>query len=170
MIRLSEKELESFLKHYKSRGGKDVNLKKLDDGKFKKTSKYHNRKVYEYENGVVSSDKDEKRYGKIINVFDSTKEYNRWIELTLLYRAGVIQDLSRQTKVPIQEDFTKKNGVKVKGIYYKADFIYTEGDQKVIEDVKPFDIWSQKYLTTKDFRLKWKLMQSKYSDITFRLY
>jgi hypothetical protein len=76
---------------------------------------------------------------------DSIKEANRWCELKLLERAGVIQDLQRQVKyelIPKQES--------EKPVYYIADFVYTENGKKVVEDVKG--------CRTEVYKLKKKMM------------
>ena len=51
------------------------------------TPKYRNVKVYVYANGYVSYGVKLPAPAKPIDVFDSTKEYNRWNELQLLERA-----------------------------------------------------------------------------------
>lgn len=64
-----------------------------------------------------------------------------------------------------------RDGEKLRAIVYKADFMYinnTDGET-IVEDVKPFDKKSGKYLTTKDFKLKWKLLKAKYKDYWFRM-
>ena len=79
-------------------------------------SKYNNQKI---------------RDGK--SVFDSKKEFNRWNELCLLCKAGVIKNLQRQVKFVI---VPKTNGVK-RTRFYIADFVYEKPDgKKIIEDVK----------------------------------
>lgn len=132
-------------------------------------TKYRNVKVYEYSNGLMLNFRDDEHFGKPIRIHDSQKECDRWLELNLLQRAGKISELERQKEIVIQ-DACEVNGKKLKKIAYKADFVYLESGQKVVEDVKPFDVATQKYKTTKDFNLKWKLLQSKYPDMTFRLF
>lgn len=67
----------------------------------------------------------------IINgiTFDSGKEANRYSELRLLERAGVISRLELQPKFPL-----KVNGVLV--CSYHADYCYFENNARVVEDVK----------------------------------
>jgi hypothetical protein len=95
-------------------------------------------------------------------VFDSKKEATRYIELKLLERAREITDLKLQPKFVLQEAF-KKNGTNYPAITYKADFMYT--DMKtgltVIEDTKGF--------ITKDFRLKQKMFEKIFPDMTIKL-
>lgn len=83
--------------------------------------------------------------------FDSRREAARWQELQLLERAGQIRDLRRQ--VP----FELVPGVKFAGaararpaLRYFADFVYTERDKQVIEDVKGVE--------TPEFKIKRHLM------------
>ena len=91
------------------------------------------------------------KYGNIKTVtsdgikHDSIKEANRWCELLLLQRAGVITDLQRQVKfllIPKQEG--------ERAVYYIADFTYTENGERVVEDAKG--------MRTKEYRLKKKMM------------
>ena len=83
--------------------------------------------------------------------FDSKREADRYCELKLLVRAGVIQDMQMQVKfelIPSQKDESGK--VIERPIYYIADFVYTENGKIVVEDAKGFK--------TKDYILKRKLM------------
>lgn len=83
--------------------------------------------------------------------FDSKKEATRYQELVLLEKAGVIKNLSRQVKfvlIPSQRD---ENGKVIeRECSYKADFVYTEGGETVVEDVKGY--------RTKEYIIKRKLM------------
>ena len=83
--------------------------------------------------------------------FDSKKEANRYQELVLLEKAGVIKNLSRQVKfvlIPSQRDESGK--VIERECSYKADFVYTDGGETVVEDVKGY--------RTKEYIIKRKLM------------
>lgn len=133
------------------------------------TPKYRNVKVYVYADGFVSYGEKAEGRGRPIDILDSTKEYDRWNELQLLERAGKISGLKRQEKIVIQEAVALNNA-SLKEIAYKADFVYNEANAYVVEDVKPFDRATQKYKLTKDFTLKWKLLQAKYPHYTFRIY
>lgn len=88
--------------------------------------------------------------------FDSKKEANRYQELLLLEKAGVIKNLSRQVKfvlIPSQRDESGK--VIERECSYKADFVYYEEDgETVVEDVKGF--------RTKEYIIKRKLMLYQY--------
>ena len=88
--------------------------------------------------------------------FDSKKEANRYQELVLLEKAGVIKDLSRQVKfvlIPSQRD---ENGKVIeRECSYKADFMYyDEAGETIVEDVKGF--------RTKEYIIKRKLMLYQY--------
>lgn len=86
----------------------------------KLVSKYHNKKVIY--NGIT---------------FDSTKEKNRYIELKLLERAGLIKDLKLQYEFELQPAFTLNNK-KIRKISYIADFYYFDNkvNDYVVEDTK----------------------------------
>lgn len=133
----------------------------------KNINKYHNKKVYVYADGTSSEEKyTDKRY---VMVFDSRKEYGRYLELKFLEFHKEISELSRQKNLIILENF-EYGGKTVRGISYKADFYYKDKDGNiVVEDVKPFDKKKNKYITTKDFSIKWKLLKHKYPDIKFVL-
>ena len=91
------------------------------------------------------------KYGNIKTVtsdgikLDSIKEANRWCELKLLERAGMIQDLQRQVKFLL---IPKQDGERP--VYYVADFVYIENGKKVVEDAKG--------CKTEVYRLKKKLL------------
>jgi hypothetical protein len=61
--------------------------------------------------------------------FASKKEANRWMELTILERAGAIQSLRRQVRFPLSV-----NGQLV--CTYVADAVYVENGHEVVEDTK----------------------------------
>ena len=107
-------------------------------------SKYHSKKI------TVGAD-----------IFDSKKEYLRWMELKMLEKAGKIADLKRQVKfmlVPeIREDPVSgpRGGVKPgklleRPVYYVADFTYYRDGEYVVEDTKG--------IRTADYIIKRKLM------------
>lgn len=91
------------------------------------------------------------KYGNIKTVtsdgikHDSVKEANRWCELNLMLRAGMIQDLQRQVKFEL---LPKQEGERA--VYYIADFVYMENGAKVVEDVKG--------CRTEVYKLKKKMM------------
>ena len=83
------------------------------------------------------------------NVHDSRKEANRWSELLILEKAGVISDLKRQVKYEL---IPKQEGERA--VYYVADFEYIESGKKVVEDVKGY----KEGLAYRVFVIKRKLM------------
>jgi hypothetical protein len=91
------------------------------------------------------------KYGNVKTVtsdgikHDSKKEADRWCELLLLQRAGVIKDLKRQVKFEL---LPKQDGERA--VYYIADFVYMENGKKVVEDVKG--------CRTEVYKLKKKMM------------
>lgn len=64
-------------------------------------------------------------------VFDSKKEYQRWLELQELEKKGDICCLQRQVKFVL---LPKQNGERA--VTYVADYVYVYGDILVVEDVK----------------------------------
>lgn len=90
------------------------------------------------------------------HTFDSKKEMNRFLELSLLQKAGKIKDLRCQVKfvlIPAQRDpMTGK--LLERECAYVADFVYQEGGRNVVEDTKGF--------RTKEYIIKRKLMLERY--------
>lgn len=97
-------------------------------------SKYHNRKVTV--DGIT---------------FDSVKEANRYKELKVLERAGLVHDLQLQVKfklIPAQREWTdettasgkpKKGKILEHEVSYYADFVYKNRyGLQVVEDVKGY--------------------------------
>lgn len=77
--------------------------------------------------------------------FDSKAELKRYQELKWLEQAGAISGLERQKEyllIPAQPGERK--------VSYRADFVYRENGQQVVEDVKG--------MKTKDYVIKRKLM------------
>lgn len=84
--------------------------------------------------------------------FDSKKEANRWCELWLMERAGVITGLERQVKfvlIPSQCEKVErysKTGKRLsddfrcveREVSYVADFVYYQDGKMVVEDTKGF--------------------------------
>lgn len=101
--------------------------------------------------------------------FDSKKEYQRWIELCLLEKAGEISDLERQVKfilIPSQREpdqinsrgTLKKGKVIERECSYKADFTYKDKEGNlVVEDAKG--------MRTKEYIIKRKLMLFRYGIV-----
>ena len=96
--------------------------------------------------------------------FDSKKEYRRYNEPVLLQKAGAISDLETQKEfvlIPAQYETYERYGKKgqrlqdgkrciEKSCVYKADFVYKENGETVVEDTKA--------VKTKDYIIKRKLM------------
>lgn len=83
--------------------------------------------------------------------FDSKKEQSRYMELKLLERAGVIEDLKMQ--VPFTLIDKSKYGRMIK---YVADFTYNENGKYIVEDVK------SSATKTPLYRLKKRLLAERY--------
>lgn len=64
-------------------------------------------------------------------VFDSKKEYQRWLELVELEKNGDISNLSRQERFEL---LPKQIGERA--VTYVADHMYVYGNILVVEDVK----------------------------------
>ena len=109
-------------------------------------NKYHNKKVIY--NGIK---------------FDSKKEMMRYKQLKLMESAGLIRDLELQSKFLLLDTIHYKDKTYPK-TYYKADFRYFDiiKGKYIVEDVKSS-------ITAKDkvYRLKTKMLLTKYPDIEF---
>lgn len=81
--------------------------------------------------------------------FDSRREANRYTELMVMQKAGIISDLTRQEEFELIPKCGKERPAK-----YHADFSYidTTTGEKVVEDVK------SRATKTKDYILRRKLM------------
>ena len=110
--------------------------------------KYHNKKT------VIDGIK-----------FDSKIEAERYAQLKILERAGVIRDLELQPEYELIPSF-RKNGKTWRRTLYKADFRYilAEDDSYIIEDVK-----GSTSVITDVFRLKQKLFEYKYPEYTISI-
>ena len=91
--------------------------------------------------------------------FDSQKEYERWCELKILAKAGVITELRRQVSFEVVPACRKSDGKMERAVKYIADFVYREKGKLQVEDVKGFK--------TPEYIIKRKLMLEKYG-ITVR--
>ena len=109
-------------------------------------NKYHNKKV------IYKGIK-----------FDSKKERDRYITLKQLEKAGIIEELELQPKFLLLDTIHYK-GKTYSKTYYIADFWYFDVNKgkHIIEDVKS-------PITAKDkvYRLKIKMLLTKYPDIDF---
>lgn len=97
--------------------------------------------------------------------FDSKLEAERYEQLKILERAGVIMGLELQPSFELLPSF-RKNGKTWRRTVYKADFKYIlcENDITIIEDVK-----GSEAVITDVFRLKQKLFEYKYPDYTISI-
>lgn len=100
-------------------------------------SKYNNRKI---------------RVGG--ELFDSKREYNRWCELRLLERSGIICNLQRQVKFRLI-DSQKTPERTERPCDYIADFVYYENGNRIVEDCKG--------MRTDVYKIKRKLMLERYN-------
>ncbi len=83
--------------------------------------------------------------------FDSTKERDRYIDLKLMQRAGLISELELQPKWVLMPT-TRIGGKTQRVTTYSADFSYVKDGVKVVEDVK------SEATKTDVYKLKRKLM------------
>lgn len=91
--------------------------------------------------------------------FDSKAEAARYCELKLLERQGIIKDLRLQPRFRLQDGFTASDGKKIRPLDYVADFAYTDGAKKVVEDVKG--------VQTDAYKIKKKLFLKRYPEFVF---
>lgn len=124
-MQLTEKWLKETLERNPQlkvnvQGGRNSELEQPKEVEKTKT-KYGNHRVYLYEDEYVSGDKYISGHGKLVAVFDSTKEYCRWLDLQLMEKAGTISNLERQKELVIQDAFVYEKK-RVQRIVYKADF------------------------------------------------
>ena len=63
--------------------------------------------------------------------FDSQKEANKFLELKMLEKAGVIKNLERQKRFKIVPKTNDERAV-----FYVADFVYIQDGKLIVEDVK----------------------------------
>ncbi len=95
--------------------------------------------------------------------FDSKKERDRYIQLKQLHSLGIIESLELQPKFLLLDTIHYK-GKTYSKTYYKADFKYFDNEKGkyIVEDVKS-------PITAKDkvYRLKIKMLLTKYPDIDF---
>lgn len=88
-------------------------------------------------------------------VFDSKREAERYAELCLMQRGGLIADLRCQVPfelVPAQRD--AKGKLVERPVKYIADFVYLDQGEMVVEDVKG--------KATREFIIKRKLMLERH--------
>jgi hypothetical protein len=93
--------------------------------------------------------------------FDSIKESRRYSELKILKIAGEVDNFNLQPAFLLQEGFKRKDGKKIREIWYIADFeVWYKDGRREIEDVKGME--------TEVFKIKRKLFEAKY-DLVLRV-
>jgi hypothetical protein len=106
---------------------------------------------------VKASPKPRKYHNVKTDGFDSGHEAVRAGELEMEWKAHEIFCLSYQVPIEVQPEGYKKK------VIYRADFVYLDKMLKVVvEDAKPFDKKTGKFLLTKDFSLKRKMFEEKF--------
>lgn len=93
-------------------------------------------------------------------VFDSKKESERFLELSMLQKAGIIKNLERQKRFEIVPKTETERAV-----FYVADFCYLEvkTNKLICEDVK-----SDATRKDKTYIIKRKLFKYLYKNYEFR--
>ena len=82
--------------------------------------------------------------------FDSIKECQRYCELKIMQRAGVISDLQMQVPFELIPSQRVDGKVVERAVNYVADFVYQQNGLKVVEDTKGYK--------TPEYIIKRKLM------------
>lgn len=95
------------------------------------------------------------------NHFDSKKEAERFMELSLMERAGIIRDLKRQVEFELIPKQHRSDGKTERKVVYRADFTYWKGKQYIVEDVK------SPATKTKEYVIKRKLLLYRYGYSIF---
>lgn len=92
--------------------------------------------------------------------FDSRKEADRYLELKLLNKLGLIKELELQKVFVLQPKYINNNGEHIRAITYKSDFFYYDNkkEQYIVEDTKGFK--------TDVYKLKKKLFEYVYPNLT----
>lgn len=106
------------------------------------------------------SSKDTRTWNGV--VYDSRKEMERAMELSLMERAGQIQSLRRQVPFVLQDKFTDNTGKTQRAITYVCDFMYEQDGKTVVEDVK-----SKMTMKLPEYRLKKKMFMYRYPQYVF---
>lgn len=98
--------------------------------------------------------------------FDSKAEADRYCELKLMERAGLIKIIKLQPVFELQAAYIDKAGHKHRAINYIADFMYLdlENREVIVEDVK-----GGKATATQAFKNKMKMFIEKYPEYKFRI-
>jgi len=99
--------------------------------------------IEEYKKAIKTSGNPGNKYGAVKSrcnknhLHDSKAEAERCNELWLEFQSDFITHLRQQPKFVLLKGFTDREGNKVRGITYRADFVYYDADGiRVVEDVK----------------------------------
>ena len=90
----------------------------------------------------------------LVREFDSRFEAARFQELAFLEKSGVITNLRCQVKYELIPSQKKPDGSTERAVNYIADFVYSDGKNVIVEDVKG--------VKTPEYVIKRKLMLQKY--------
>lgn len=90
--------------------------------------------------------------------FDSKKELNRFLELQMLEKSGVIKNLERQKRFQVVPK-TKEE----RAVFYVADFVYIQDGKMIAEDVK-----SEITRHNQTYIIKRKLFKYRFPEYEFR--
>lgn len=120
-------------------------------------------------NNFYRQNRAKKHYNKYGNihtrvddrVFDSKREAQRYQELKLLEKAGVISNLRMQPKYELVPKFQNREGAWERAMHYVADFEYVENGVTVVEDVKGME--------TQVFKVKIKMFKYLYPQYEVRI-
>ena len=96
-------------------------------------------------------------------MFASKLEMDRYLQLKFAEKAGVIKDLILQPSFWLIDDYVTRDGEKIRGIKYLADFQYIRisDGAVIIEDAK------STATRTKEFLIKKKLLLWRYPLLNF---
>jgi hypothetical protein len=120
------------------------------------TAEYEEIPVAEWQAAQKHSKYNAKRTTEGGLPFDSLAEAERYRELKLLADAGDITDLVVHPRYELVA--RSQHG---RALFYIADFAYTEGTQRIVEDVKG--------VQTQVFRLKARLFRELYPQLVLRI-
>lgn len=85
-----------------------------------------------------------------IQKFDSRTECNRYEYLLAEQQKGRISNLAHHFTLKVQDEFVNFNGDTIPPITYEADFVYKEGNRRVVEDVKGSEYFlDERFITLK---------------------
>lgn len=94
-------------------------------------------------------------------VFDSKGEMQRYLDLRLQEKSGLIESLNIQPEFTLQEGYYDyRLRVRILPIKYIADFSYMEKGRQIVEDFKGHK--------TKDYKMKNKMFRKKYPSLEFK--